>query len=103
MRLTAWRRRTKPLPTDLAILEVIYDRYYDAFAQYAPRDRAAKNYVRIDIPTIATHFNVDPDIVFGRLYYHLHQKSTGVENLTVLRFPFSRSRSNTVRTSLTFH
>lgn len=30
--------------------------------------------VPIDIPAIADHFGVDPDSIFGRLYYHLDPK-----------------------------
>lgn len=66
----------KRLPTDLRILNAIYDRYYDMFAQYADADesRNAKIYVPIDIKQIAQDLNVDGDIIFGRLYYHLEKK-----------------------------
>ena len=30
--------------------------------------------VPIDIPGIAARFGVDPDSIFGRLYYHLDPK-----------------------------
>ncbi|HWL32615.1 MAG TPA: hypothetical protein VNP89_03330 [Gaiellaceae bacterium] len=56
-------------PTDFAILKEIYERYGDEFARYvktAPT-RAAKAMVPIDIPAVAEHFDVDPDIIFGRL------------------------------------
>lgn len=66
----------KPLPTDQQILNAIYERYYDAFARHtaATPTRSAKVYVPIDIPAIAADLNVDVDIVFGRLYYHLDNK-----------------------------
>jgi len=67
--------RKRP-PTDLEILEEIYKRYYSTFISFSQEkpNRSAKIYVPIDIEAIAKHFSVDPDIVFGRLYYHLEQK-----------------------------
>jgi len=64
------------VPTDLQILTAIWSRYYSAFAQF-PQDelrRKSKIHVPIDIEAIAKELNVDADIVFGRLYYHLDQK-----------------------------
>ncbi len=69
-------RKTQRLPTDLVLLEEIYNRYYKTFAEYS-RDqpnRTTKNYVPIDVQSLADHFNVDGDIIFGRLYYHLDRK-----------------------------
>ena len=66
-----WPKST-PLPTDLQILDAIYEKYYETFTAYlriAP-DRTAKIYVPVDIACIARQLGVDPDIVFGRLYYH---------------------------------
>ena len=63
-------------PTDLQILNTIYESYYDTFKSFtkdAP-ERAAKIYVPIDCKKIARALGVDPDIVFGRLYYHLEKK-----------------------------
>lgn len=64
------------LPTDLRILNAIYDRYYETFTQYTDGDksRSAKIYVPIDIKQIADDLKVDSDIIFGRLYYHLENK-----------------------------
>lgn len=64
-------------PTDLALLEHIYRRYYTVFVEKAA-DRATKVYVPIDIRSIAVHFKVDPEIVFGQLYYHLEPKHASV-------------------------
>jgi hypothetical protein len=63
-------------PTDLEILEEIYKRYYPIFISFSPegRTRSAKVFVPIDIESVAKHFGVDPDIIFGRLYYHLDPK-----------------------------
>lgn len=68
-------KRSKKLPTDLQILDVIYDRYYETFTAFTgDQDRASKLYVPIDIADIAKGFGVDNDIVFGRLYYHLDKQ-----------------------------
>ena len=66
----------KRLPTDLQLLDTIYGMYYDDFASYSDKtpNRSSKIYVPIDIDKIARQFNVDGDIIFGRLYYHLDQK-----------------------------
>lgn len=64
------------LPTDLQLLDTIYRKYYDIFASYseASPSRSSKIYVPIDIDKIAGQFDLDADIIFGRLYYHLDQK-----------------------------
>ena len=64
------------LPTDLEILNAIYNRYYPTFAGYSDgnKERSSKIYVPIDVKAIADQFGVDIDIVFGRLYYHLDRK-----------------------------
>jgi hypothetical protein len=66
----------KRLPTDLKLLDTIYRTYYDAFASYSDKspNRSSKIYVPIDIEHIARQFNLDGDIIFGRLYYHLDEK-----------------------------
>jgi hypothetical protein len=62
--------------TDRLLLKRIYDRYYEDFAAFNQNDsnRASKVYVPIDCAVIAKELKVDPDIVFGRLYYHLEKK-----------------------------
>lgn len=64
------------LPTDMQILRVIYDHYYNEYAAFGTTEspRATKILVPIDIDLIARKLKVDNDIVFGRLYYHLEQK-----------------------------
>lgn len=66
----------KKSPTDLQILDSIYERYYDVYAAYSEENgsRSSKIYVPIDIPKLAKDMGVDVDIIFGRLYYHLNQK-----------------------------
>ena len=64
------------LPTDLKILNAIYEQYYDTFVSFLKNnsDRNAKNLIPVDIKLIAQKLGVDVDIIFGRLYYHLEQK-----------------------------
>lgn len=66
----------KKPPTDLEILEDIYKCYYSTFISFSREkpNRSTKVYVPIDIEAIAKRFKVDPDIIFGRLYYHLESK-----------------------------
>lgn len=65
------------LPSDRSILELIYKLYYEEFQNHS-RDvesgRRSKIYVPIDCKLIAKRFDVDADIIFGRLYYHLEKK-----------------------------
>jgi hypothetical protein len=79
----------RPLPTDLEILNRIYDRYYDAFADWDvdPSIRKNKNFIPIDIPLIAQQLGVNADVVFGRLYYSL-QKRHGFRNEDKTLVPF---------------
>lgn len=62
--------------TDRRILKAIHDRYYADFASYSKGggSRSSKIYVPIDCEVIAQEFETDPDIIFGRLYYHLDKK-----------------------------
>ena len=66
----------RKLPTDLQILNAIYNQYYNQFTTFSKKnpDRSAKNFIPIDIAQIAKRFGVDVDIIFGRLYYHLEPK-----------------------------
>ena len=64
------------IPTDLQILEKIYNKYYHKFESFeeGKSDRNTKIYVPIDVNQIGDELGVDGDIVFGRLYYHLNHK-----------------------------
>jgi len=63
-------------PSDFRILHAIYSRYSATFAAYSQElpNRETKILVPIDIAEIGRSLGVDPDIVFGRLYYHLDGK-----------------------------
>lgn len=60
-------------PTDLEILECIYNHYNDEFELYDKDSsiRKGKIYVPIDCNLIASKLNANPELIFGRLYYHL--------------------------------
>lgn len=61
---------------DRVILKKIYDLYYSEFTDYDEENpnRTSKIYVPIDCTLIAKKLNIDPEILFGRLYYHLEKK-----------------------------
>jgi len=63
-------------PTDLKILNTIYEQYYETFILFSKSDsgRSSKIFIPIDIKLIAKKLGVDVDIIFGRFYYHLEQK-----------------------------
>ena len=77
------------LPSDYKILNAIFKEYKSSFGEY-DRDnsiRKVKNYVPIDIAKIARQLKTDPDIVFGRLYYHL-DKIYGYKQENDSKVPF---------------
>jgi hypothetical protein len=71
----------KTLRTDRQILRAIYERYYDDFVAFerGNKTRETKIYLPIDIPAVAQLIGMDPELVFGRLYYHLAPKYGRVE------------------------
>jgi hypothetical protein len=79
----------KNLPTDLQILNYIYDTYYKQFIEFSKDNptRSASIFVPIDIEMIANNFGVHVDIIFGRLYYHL-EKKYGYQNKNGTGVPF---------------
>ena len=64
------------IPTDLKILNAIYNSYYSTFESFDKDKptRSNKVYVPIDVDKIGKELSVDGDIIFGRLYYHLNNK-----------------------------
>jgi hypothetical protein len=64
----------KKIPTDLEILNVIYEKYYETFVSTFDNNKTHRAFVSIDIASVAKEMEVDPDVVFGRLYYHLEKK-----------------------------
>lgn len=70
------------LPTDLELMEEIYKRYYDDYSAYTDEipTRRTKVFVQINIQSLSDHYNIDADIIFGRLYYHMNDKYSYVSN-----------------------
>lgn len=67
--------RMRKILTDFDLLSEIHRRYYDKFRSFEGSvDRISKIYVPIDIVDLAKYFEKDPDVIFGRLYYHLERK-----------------------------
>ncbi len=64
------------LPTDERLLGEIYRRYLRDFSAYEQDEsmRSAKIWVPVDIEALAGYFRSDPDLIFGRLYYHMNGK-----------------------------
>ena len=64
------------IPTDERLLAHIYKTYARAFADFSDenRTRSTKIWVPIDIEAIAKRYRCDPDLIFGRLYYHMNHR-----------------------------
>ena len=60
-------------PTDLELLECIFEYYRPEFEKFDEDNsiRKGKIYVPIDCKLIAKKLKADPELVYGRLYYHL--------------------------------
>ena len=78
------------LPTDETLLADIYKGYLKEFSRYEADNsiRSAKIWMPIDIEGLAKKHRCDPDLIFGRLYYHMNDKygSTTVDNEQVQFF-----------------
>lgn len=64
------------LPTDRAILKCIYRMYESAYPGVQPESPRGENdpYLAIDVPAVAAKLRCKPELLFGRLYYHLDHK-----------------------------
>ena len=64
------------VPTDQRLLAEIYRRYLAEFSAYSEetKRRSTKIWMPIDIDALAKRFRCDPDLIFGRLYYHMNAK-----------------------------
>ncbi len=72
----------RSIPTDEKLLAEIYRSYLKDFSAHSEDNkiRTTKIWVPIDLDKLARKFRSDPDLVFGRLYYHFNGKfasSTG--------------------------
>ena len=66
----------KRLPTDREILRCIYEMYAAEYPGASKPQGGAENdpYLPINIHHVAGHLQCQPELVFGRLYYHLDAK-----------------------------
>lgn len=56
---------------DIKLLNLIFETYYEKYINEEKEQRDTKNYIPIDIKLISKKLNVEPNLVFGRLYYDL--------------------------------
>jgi hypothetical protein len=59
------------LPTDRYVLECIFRMYESS---YPGANKSNDPYVAIDIGALAKEIGCNPELLFGRLYYHLDAK-----------------------------
>ena len=66
----------RPIPTDEHLLAMIYKNNLKDFSDWSEdnKTRVAKIWVPIDIESMAKKYRCDPDLIFGRLYYHMNEK-----------------------------
>ncbi|MEE2930402.1 MAG: hypothetical protein VX599_06780 [Pseudomonadota bacterium] len=66
----------RAIPTDEILLATIYRQYLQAFSEWSEENktRVTKIWVPIDIDVLGRKFKCDPDLIFGRLYYHMNEK-----------------------------
>lgn len=64
------------LPTDRRILECIYQMYQDSYPGKEVGEARGKNdpYLPINVTDVAARLGCLPELLFGRLYYHLDAK-----------------------------
>ncbi len=72
----------RAIPTDQVLLSEIYNRYLKDFSDWTEENKTRTNkiWVPIDVQRMGKKFRCDPDLIFGRLYYHMNEKygsSTG--------------------------
>jgi hypothetical protein len=87
----------RTLRTDREILRSIYEMYYKEFISFeqSNRTRETKIYLPINIPALAKVLKMEPELVFGRLYYHLAPKYGRTDGETRVPF-FEKSFPNSV-------
>lgn len=94
----------RKLRTDREILRAFYDRYYNDFVSFE-RDlkiRETKNYIPIDISAVARELAMEPELVFGRLYYHLAPKYGQMDKQPNVPF-FEKTFTNSITGKLDQH
>jgi hypothetical protein len=64
------------LPTDHEVLRCVFEMYESSYPGAAPDETRGSNdpYVPIDVRAVAAELGCKPELLFGRLYYHLDPK-----------------------------
>ena len=64
------------IPTDERLLGVIYKHYFSDFTAHSDDNkiRQTKIWVPLDLDRLSKKLGTDPDLLFGRLYYHMNGK-----------------------------
>ncbi|MBA3756513.1 MAG: hypothetical protein H0X02_09905 [Nitrosomonas sp.] len=63
------------LPTDREVLKCIFEMYEAAYPGETNGEKGINDpYVPVDLWVIAAKLNTKPELLFGRLYYHLDAK-----------------------------
>ena len=62
------------IPTDERLLALIYKHYINDFKAHTEENkiRQTKIWVPLDLDMLAKKLRTDPDLLFGRLYYHMN-------------------------------
>ena len=68
--------KTKQLPTDRDVLRCIYEMYSPEYPKILGGQVRSENdpYVPININEVAAKLDTLPELIFGRLYFHLNRK-----------------------------
>jgi hypothetical protein len=87
--MTLWKRKTPQIPTDLQLLDAIYKHHHSDFLRRKTQGKT-QIYVPIKIEEVAGTLGVDPQSIFGRLYYHLEHKHgyQKTEGDKIVKVPF---------------
>jgi hypothetical protein len=87
--MTLWKRKTPQIPTDLQLLDAIYKHHHSDFLRRKTQGKT-QIYVPIKIEEVAETLGVDPQSIFGRLYYHLEHKHgyQKTEGDKIVKVPF---------------
>src|SRR5690606_26414547 len=93
----------KQLPTDRDILKCIFEMYEPSYPGIPAGEIHGKHdpYVPIDLRAVAEKLDCKPEMLFGRLYYHLDAKFRYTQD-SGAQVPLFRLPGNSDRHSVNF-